>query len=213
MPIPRAKIEAAVAHLHRADPVMRKLMAAAGPVTLKLDRNRFRMLAGSILSQQLSVLAARTIRRRLTELVGVDYSPANLAAVTPKQFRQCGVSTNKSIFLHDLAAAVEDGRLNLPRIGRKSDEDVIAELIQVKGIGRWTAQMFLIFSLGRLDVFPIADLGVRAAIKSLYRLDELPTAEAGEAIAAPWRPYATIASWYCWRSLDLARNKQAQPFA
>jgi DNA-3-methyladenine glycosylase II len=213
MPIPREKIAAAVAHLHRADPVMRKLMKTAGPVTLKLDRNRFRMLAGSILGQQLSVHAARTIRRRLVEMVGDDFLPAKLAAITPEQFRQCGVSTNKAIFLRDLALAVEDGRVNLRQIGRKADEEVIAELVQVKGIGRWTAQMFLIFSLGRLDVFPIADLGVRAALKSLYQLAELPDVETGEAIAARWRPYATIASWYCWRSLDLARKQPAQPFA
>jgi DNA-3-methyladenine glycosylase II len=213
MPIPREKIAAAVAHLNRADPVMRKLMVAAGPVTLKLDRNRFRMLAGSILSQQLSVHAARTIRRRLVELVGEDFLPASLAAVTAEQFRQCGVSNNKAIFLRDLSLAVEDGRVNLREIGRKGDEEVIAELVQVKGIGRWTAQMFLIFSLGRLDVFPIADLGVRSALKTLYKLEELPDAEAGEAIAARWRPYATIASWYCWRSLDLARQQPAQPFA
>jgi DNA-3-methyladenine glycosylase II len=182
-------------------------------VTLKLDRNRFRMLAGSILGQQLSVHAARTIRRRLVEMVGDDFLPAKLAAITPEQFRQCGVSTNKAMFLRDLALAVEDGRVNLRQIGRKADEEVIAELVQVKGIGRWTAQMFLIFSLGRLDVFPIADLGVRAALKSLYQLPELPDVETGEAIAARWRPYATIASWYCWRSLDLARKQPAQPFA
>lgn len=213
MPIPRDKIAAAVAHLHRADPVMRKLMKAAGPVSLKLERNRFRMLAGSILSQQLSVHAARTIRRRLVEVVGEDFLPSKLAAITSEQFRQCGVSANKAIFLRDLALAVDEGRVNLRLIGRKADEEIIAELVQVKGIGRWTAQMFLIFSLGRLDVFPIADLGVRAALKTLYRLEELPDVETGEAIAAPWRPYATIASWYCWRSLDLARNKPAQPFA
>jgi DNA-3-methyladenine glycosylase II len=192
---------------------MRKLMKAAGPVTLKLDHNRFRMLAGSILSQQLSVHAARTIRRRLVEMVGNDFLPAKLAVITPEQFRQCGVSTNKAVFLRDLALAVGEGRINLRQIGRKTDEEVIAELVRVKGIGRWTAQMFLIFSLGRLDVFPIADLGVRAALKSLYELNELPDVETGEAIAARWRPYATIASWYCWRSLDLARNKPAQPFA
>jgi DNA-3-methyladenine glycosylase II len=213
MVIPREKVAAAVAHLHRSDPVMRKLMKAAGPVTLKLDHNRFRMLAGSILSQQLSVHAARTIRRRLVEMVGNDFLPAKLAVITPEQFRQCGVSTNKAVFLRDLALAVGEGRINLRQIGRKTDEEVIAELVRVKGIGRWTAQMFLIFSLGRLDVFPIADLGVRAALKSLYELNELPDVETGEAIAARWRPYATIASWYCWRSLDLARNKPAQPFA
>jgi DNA-3-methyladenine glycosylase II len=109
----------------------------------------------------------------------------------------------------DLARKSLDGTVRLDRMGRLSDEAVIEMLTQVKGIGRWTAEMFLIFSLGRLDVMPVDDLGVRSAIKDLYGLGELPGKNKCLEIAAPWRPYATIGSWYCWRSLDLKRNVRA----
>ena len=101
---------------------------------------------------------------------------------------------------------VNDGTVDLRQIGRLSDERIVEQLTQVKGIGRWTAQMFLIFSLGRLDVFPHDDLGVRTAIRNRYGLDDLPDKQTAIAIAAPWRPYASVASWYCWRTLDLARK-------
>ncbi len=106
----------------------------------------------------------------------------------------------------DLAARASDGRLQLARLGRLSDDAVIEHLVQVKGIGRWTAQMFLIFSLGRLDVFPHDDLGVRTAIKNLYELNELPCKDTSLAIAESWRPYSSVASWYCWRSLEFAKS-------
>lgn len=101
---------------------------------------------------------------------------------------------------------VDDGTVPLDRIGRLADEEVIAKLTQIKGIGRWTAEMFLIFSLGRLDVLPVDDLGIRAALKRLHGLRELPDKKLCHELAAPWRPYATIGSWYCWRSLDVNRN-------
>ena len=108
--------------------------------------------------------------------------------------------------MKDLSARVLDARLQLDRIGRLADEDVIEHLVQVKGIGRWTAQMFLIFSLGRLDVFPHDDLIVRSSIKELYGLEELPTRQQSHAIAAPWKPFSSIASWYCWRLIDVKNN-------
>jgi DNA-3-methyladenine glycosylase II len=101
---------------------------------------------------------------------------------------------------------VNDGTVDLRQIGRLSDERIVEQLTQVKGIGRWTAQMFLIFSLGRLDVFPHDDLGVRTAIRNRYGLDDLPDKQTAITIAAPWRPYASVASWYCWRTLDLDRK-------
>jgi len=206
MPTLNQQLEAGVKHLRRRDPVMRQVIRDIGPAQLKCDRNRFRMLAHSILSQQVSTAAARTIRGRLAALVGEPFEPARLGALSFEQLRSAGLSGNKAKSMQDLCAAAIDGRVRLDRIGRKDDEEVIAELIQIRGIGRWTAQMFLIFSLGRMDVFPIADLGVRAAIRDLYGLPELPDDEAGHAIAAPWRPYASVASWYCWRSLERSRE-------
>jgi DNA-3-methyladenine glycosylase II len=126
-----------------------------------------------------------------------------VAALSTQQLRAAGLSPQKTSYLHDLAAKVRDGTVRLDRVHRMSDEEVIAELIQVKGIGVWTAQMFLMFSLGRPDVFPHDDLGIRAALRKLYGLADLPRREESLAIAEPWRPYATIACWYCWRSLDL----------
>jgi DNA-3-methyladenine glycosylase II len=191
----------AVRHLQAGDPVLAALIERAGACTLRRGRNRFWMLVGSILSQQLATGAARTIRRRVEELVP-DRSAQALRRVRPQRLRAAGVSPQKAGYLADLCAAVHEGRIDLARIGRKADEAVIDELVQVKGIGRWTAQMFLIFSLGRLDVLPTADLGVRAAMRKLYGLAELPDHETATRIAQPWRPYASIASWYCWRALE-----------
>lgn len=204
MSIHPSKIEAAIQHLRAVDPVMNVLIDQAGPFTLKLDRNRFGMLVRSILSQQISTKAARAIRLRLDELLKPDrLSAAAIAAVADDQLRSVGLSRQKVSYLRDLSARVLDQRLRLERIGRLSDEDAINELIQVRGIGRWTAQMFLIFSLGRLDVFPHDDLIIRSSIRELYKLEELPTKQRSHEIAAVWKPYSSIATWYCWRLLDV----------
>ncbi len=200
---------AATKHLRRADPVMRDLIQRVGPFQLKTDRQRFHMLACSIVSQQLSVKAARTIRDRLVTLAGGALLPEGVLKLEIEQLRGVGLSRNKAAFLHDLAAATNDGRVSLTKIGRKDDEAIIAELIQVKGVGRWTAQMFLMFSLGRPDVLPVGDLGIRAAMRNLYGLAELPNESVAHEIGAKWRPYATAASWYCWRSLELQPNGKA----
>jgi DNA-3-methyladenine glycosylase II len=143
----------------------------------------------------------------LQELAGPDgLKPASLARLTADQLRSVGLSPQKACYVADLACKVNDGKVDLRQIGRLSDERIVGQLTQVKGIGRWTAQMFLIFSLGRLDVFPHDDLGVRTAIRNRYGLADLPDKETALAIAAPWRPYCSVASWYCWRTLDLARK-------
>jgi DNA-3-methyladenine glycosylase II len=136
-------------------------------------------------------------------------SSHTLSRLTPQQLRGIGVSPQKAAYLLDLAERVRSGGLKLDRIARLTDDEVIELLVQVKGIGVWTAQMFLIFSLGRLDVFPHDDLGVRAAIRNLYDLDDLPDKETSHRIAMPWRPYASVASWYCWRSLEFKDEKRA----
>jgi DNA-3-methyladenine glycosylase II len=190
-------------HLRSADPVMKGIIDAVGPFTLGLDRDRFRMLVCSIISQQISGSAATSIIRRLRKLVGPGLTAANLAKFSIAELRSVGLSPQKASYVTDLAKKVNDGTVNLRQIGRLTDEQVIEQLIQVKGIGRWTAQMFLIFSLGRLDVFPHDDLGVRSAIRDNYGLADLPDKETAIKIAEPWRPYASVASWYCWQSLDL----------
>ena len=199
----KEKIGQALRHLRRADPVMRQVIRRAGPFRLKLRLDRFYSLVSSILSQQISGKAAASIRARLEAFVAPGrISPQNLSGLSEQQLRGVGVSPQKATYLLDLAERVRSGSLRLDRLPRMTDDQVIQALIQVKGIGVWTAQMFLIFSLGRPDVFPHDDLGVRAAIRNLYALDDLPDKETSHRIAMPWRPYASVASWYCWRSLE-----------
>ena len=199
------EIQRALKHLRRADPIMRDVIRRAGPFTMRRHRNRFRALTFSILSQQISTRAAESIRARLIDYVKPDeISPESIARLTPQELRSVGLSNQKARYLLDLAQNVMRGDLELHRMSRLPDEKVIEALVQVKGIGVWTAQMFLIFSLGRPDVFPFDDLGVRVAIRNLYGLPELPNRETGHKIATAWRPFASIASWYCWRSLEFA---------
>jgi DNA-3-methyladenine glycosylase II len=197
-------IQKARRHLRAADPVMKAIVDAVGPFTLGLERNRFRMLICSIISQQISGYAAASIFKRLRTLAGPGgMNAGRLGEFTVEELRSVGLSPQKASYVTDLVQKVNDETVDLRQIGRLSDERVIDQLVQVKGIGRWTAQMFLIFSLGRLDVFPHDDLGVRSAIRDNYGLSDLPDKETAIKIAAPWRPYATVASWYCWQSLDL----------
>jgi len=207
MKLTPTQIQSACRHLRAADPVMRTIIDAVGPYTLRFERDRFAMLVRSIVSQQISTSAARAIRRRLQELAGTEgLTAANLARFSLDELRSAGLSPQKATYVADLAGKVNDGTVDLRRIGRLADEQVVEQLVQIKGIGRWTAQMFLIFALGRPDVFPHDDLGVRTAIRDRYGLAHLPDKATSHAIAAPWRPWASVASWYCWRSLDLARN-------
>lgn len=193
----------ALRHLKRRDPVMRDLIARMGPFGLKTQSNRFRVLARSIAAQQISSKAARAVRLRMEAAVAPKrFSPAAVAALSEQRLRQAGLSARKAQYIQGLARMELDGTLKLRSIARLSDEEVIERLTQAKGVGVWTAQMFLIFCLGRLDVFPDDDFGVRSAIRNLYGLDELPNQATCREIAEPWRPYASVASWYCWRSVD-----------
>jgi DNA-3-methyladenine glycosylase II len=170
---------------------------------LRRRRDYFVALSQAIVSQQLAVKAAATIfarfralfpRNRPTPLVLLDLPLAAL--------RGAGLSGQKSGYLRDLAARFTDGTIPSRRISRMTDEQVIASLTQVKGVGVWTAEMFLIFVLNRPDIWPVDDLGVRKAAQRLFELPELPTAESLSRIAEPWRPYRTVAAWYLWRSLE-----------
>jgi DNA-3-methyladenine glycosylase II len=197
-------VEKARRHLRSADPVMRAAIDAVGPFALRPQRDRFGMLVRSIISQKISTAAARSIRLRLIQFAGPEgLTPPNLARFNPEELRLAGLSPQKASYIADLAGKVHSGAVDLRQIGRLSDEQIIERLTEVRGIGRWTAQMFLIFSLGRLDVFPHDDLGIRSAIRNRYALAELPDKATAHAIAEPWRPYATVATWYCWRTLEL----------
>jgi DNA-3-methyladenine glycosylase II len=205
------QIEAGLNHLRAADPVIRCVIDQVGPFRLKLQRNRFRSLVRSIIAQQISGSAARSIHEKLRRsLAPRRVTPENLARLTLAQMRSAGLSPQKSAYLSDLSNKVLDGHVRLAKLARLPDDEVVAELVQVKGIGFWTAQMFLIFSLGRVDVFPHQDLGIRTALRNLYRLPNLPDKETGHEIARPWRPFATLGSWYCWRSLELRQPSSAQ---
>jgi DNA-3-methyladenine glycosylase II len=207
LPMKPDHVASAIQHLKLADSIMADLISKAGPFTLKVDRNRFGLLVRSILSQQISTKAARAIRLRLDELLRPNKLSAQaIADVTDAQLRSVGLSSQKAAYLRDLSERVLDQRLRLDRIGRLSDEDAIEHLIQVHGIGRWTAQMFLIFSLGRMDVFPHDDLIVRSSIQELYGLDDLPDKRTSHEIAACWSPYRSIATWYCWRLIDVKND-------
>lgn len=213
MILPSEQSRAALAHLRTADPVMRQLIDRAGPCELTLRRGRFQTLVRSIIAQQISTSAARSIRRRLlARLKPGNLTPARLTRETADTLRLVGLSKQKAAYILDLARKVQARQVRLDRVHRFSDEEIIEELVQVKGIGVWTAQMFLIFCLGRPDVFPHGDLGVRSALRNLYRLKDLPDRDTAHQIARPWRPFATVASWYCWRSLELQQeNGEPRP--
>jgi DNA-3-methyladenine glycosylase II len=205
--ISQEHIQLGLDHLRERDEVMHRLIRAVGPFQLRLEHDRFKALVRSILSQQISGSAARSIYRKLETLLGPGgFTAETLAQCTVAQLRTAGVSPQKAGYLLDLATKVAAGNVRLRGLQRLHDAAIIEQLVLVKGIGVWTAQMFLIFSLGRLDVFPSDDLGIRVALQNLYGLRDLPDRKRSHALAEPWRPFATIASWYCWRSLDLAKE-------
>jgi len=202
------KIKAAIKHLKASDSVMRCCIEEVGAFTLQVNPDRFRMLVRSIIAQQISTAAARTILERLEQKLAPEGVTADsLSRLTPRQLKSVGVSPQKAKYLDDLTKSTQSGTLQLKQIGRLSDQRIIEQLTEVKGIGVWTAQMFLIFSLGRLDVLPHDDLGIRTAIRNQYQLEALPNKVLCHEIATPWRPFASVASWYCWRSLDLKKKQ------
>ena len=198
----------ALAHLTKADDRMAELIEQHGPLDLEARRRGrpaepYGALLRSIVGQQLSVAAARTIYERLIDLFGGSTpSPRELLEVDAETLRGVGLSRPKVSYVRSLAQHVEDGELHLGSLDEMTDEDVIAELTAVKGLGEWTAHMFLIFHLGRPDVLPVGDLGVRRAVERLYGHEELPDAETLERLAERWRPYRSLASLYLWHSLD-----------
>jgi DNA-3-methyladenine glycosylase II len=195
--------ETARKHLLRADPVMRRIVRAVGPFGLELRGSAYQSLFRALLYQQLAGAAAAAIERRLLALYsGRVPEPDELLATSPETMRSAGISRQKASYLHSLAEHASNGMLNQRALGRASDDGVIERVTAIKGVGRWTADMLLIFSLGRPDVLPVGDLGIQRAIKEAYRLPTWPDATAMERVAEPWRPYRSAATWYLWRHSD-----------
>jgi DNA-3-methyladenine glycosylase II len=199
-------------HLARRDPVLKQLMAQVGPCTLTPNPDHFGMLVRSIISQQISTKAAASIRARLeATLAPAGVTPAAILAAADDRLRAAGLSANKARSLRDLAEKVDSGAVPLEQLRDLDDEEVIARLVPVRGIGRWTAEMFLIFSLGRLDVLPVDDLGLRVGVHRAYELPTPPTRAELRERSEPWRPYRSIATWYFWRSLGPVPQSAAAP--
>ena len=191
--------------LARRDPVLAGLIAATGPCTLgrRGFPSHLEALCRSIVFQQLAGKAAQAIWLRFRALVPGKLTADAVLAVSEADLRGAGLSGAKARSITDLAAHVADGRVHLQRTARMSDEQIVAELSGVWGIGPWTAQMFLMFQLARLDVWPVLDLGVRSGYSRLYGLAELPTAKELEPLGERFRPFRSIAAWYCWRAVDV----------
>ena len=187
---------------------MRELIKRLGPLdaearTRGRPADAYGALLRSIVGQQLSTKAARSIYGRVTALYGdTTPSPQELLDTDAETLRGAGLSRAKVVYMRSLAEHVLSGRLELDRLDELTDEEVAAELTAVKGLGQWTADMFMIFHLGRPDVLPVGDLGVRKAIAAVYELPSIPAKEEMERLAEPWRPYRSLASLYLWRSLD-----------
>lgn len=201
------ELQKAAQYLAEQDAVLRPVIAHFGVCDLQPHREYYRALADSIIGQQLSVKAASSIKRRVRELFGGNFpKPQAILEKSPEELRTAGLSLTKANYIRDLAQHVVDGKVRFDRLDRQSNEEIIAELTDVKGIGEWTAHMFLIFCIGRLDVLPTGDLGVRSGIRKLYGLDNLPTPQQVIEIAERnhWHPYESAASCYIWNSLDIA---------
>jgi len=186
----------------RKDPVLFDIIEMVGEFKLKKKSQHFAVLVESIISQQLATSAADAIFKRFKGLYPKFPTAAEVLGTRKSKLRTVGLSGMKVEYLKDLAKHVETGRLDMKKISKMSDEDVIANLTQVKGIGRWTAEMFLIFSLGRMDVFPVGDLGLRRGVQIAFSLKEMPKPKETEKFGDRWRPYRSVATWYLWKSLQ-----------
>ncbi len=197
-------IKKAVRHLKASDGVLSSLIRKHGPCTISpaLD-NPFHALVPSIISQQLSAHVARTIKGRLFNLIRAErFTPGNISKVSFNQFRTAGLSRAKTEYIRGLASAAKRGEFNPSTFVNLEDEEVISRLTAFSGIGRWTAEMFLIFGLGRPDVLSVNDAGLRRGLKISYRLPKIPSGDEMISIGESWRPYRSVAGWYLWRVVD-----------
>jgi DNA-3-methyladenine glycosylase II len=193
----------AIDHLKKSDPIMAGIIGRVGRFRMNYDEPGFASLAEAIVYQQLHGNAAATIFGRLTALTGLPLVPEGILKLSVEQMRGVGLSKQKLSYLRDLAAKAQSGEVRFDHLGELPDEEVIEQLTRVKGIGVWTAHMFLMFSLKRGNVLPIGDLGIQMAIRKHYRKRKLPKPKDMERIARNWEPYRSVACWYLWRSLDI----------
>ncbi len=193
----------AINHLKKCDPVLAAIIQQVGAFRMEFGEPTFHSLAEAILYQQLNGKAAVTIFNRFTEKTGDPVTPKGILKLSDAEMRAVGLSKQKTVYLRDLAEKTKAGLLEFERLGELPDEEVIQHLTQVKGVGVWTAHMFLMFTLRRPDVLPTGDYGVQMAIKKYYRKRKLPKPKDMEKIAKVWAPYRSIACWYLWRSLDI----------
>src|SRR6202142_2227133 len=193
----------AVTHLKKSDPVMRGIIARVGPCRMEFGPPEFHSLAESIVYQQLNGKAAFTIFQRFAALAGEPLTPQGILKLSEAQMRSVGLSKQKASYLKDMAERAARGELDFSRLPEMADDEVIQHLTQVKGVGVWTAHMFLMFTLRRPNVLPTGDYGIQMAIKKHYKKRKLPKPVQMEKIAKSWEPYRSVACWYLWRSLDI----------
>ncbi len=197
----------AVDHLKKSDAILASIIARVGPCKMAYREPTFEMLARAIVFQQLSGKAARTIYGRLEEAAGGQLTPQAIQNLSVGEMRRAGLSRQKLGYIRDLAEHAISGKVDFTKLPSMSDEEVIAALTDIKGVGVWTAHMFLIFSLRRPNVLPTGDLGVRMAIQRAYRKRKPPTPKQVEQVAKTWHPYCSFAAWYLWRSLELPKSE------
>jgi DNA-3-methyladenine glycosylase II len=193
----------AINHLKKSDPILRAIIERVGPCRMEFGEPVFHSLAEAIVYQQLNGKAAVTIFKRFTALAGEPLTAEGIAKLTVEQMRSVGLSKQKSSYLRDMAERAIRGELSFTHLPEMTDEEVTKHLTQVKGVGVWTAHMFLIFTLKRQNILPTGDFGIRMAMKKHYHKRKLPNPVQMERIARPWEPYRSIACWYLWRSLDI----------
>lgn len=205
----------AVRHVSKADPRLAQVIKVTGPLDIEARRGTFKSLGRAIFFQQLAGPAARAIMGRVLAALDTDedrwYSPEQMLAAPEETLRAAGLSRQKLVYLKDLAEHFHDGRLAEDEFELLDDEEVIARTSAVKGIGRWTAEMFLMFTLGRPDILPVDDLGVRRGMELTYSREALKPADMRE-IAEPWRPYRSVGTWYMWRSLGIDLPEQGRGY-
>ncbi len=187
----------------KRDPKLAKIIKQVGDYNVKITKNRYQSLVEAIIAQQLSGAAAGAILKKFKKLYKSKFpKPIEVIKTPDSKLRSAGLSKMKISYIKDLSKKIKTNQLNMRIISTKSDEYVVDQLTNVKGIGRWTAEMFLIFSLGRLDVLPVGDLGLKKGIQLMHSFNELPNEKEIERLAESWRPYRTVATWYLWKSLQ-----------
>jgi len=193
----------AILHLKKSDPVLAAIIERVGPYRVEYGDPTFHSLAEAIVYQQLNGKAAVTIFKRFSDLAGTPLTPEGILKLTDARMRSVGLSKQKSSYLKDMAQRAAQGELDFSRLGEMTDDEVIEHLTQVKGVGVWTAHMFLMFTLRRPNVLPTGDYGVQNAIRKHYRKRKLPKPAQMEKIAKCWEPYRSVACWYLWKSMDI----------